>query len=940
MYSKNLSTKRISNDIKEIYKNPIEGIGIVSLDNDIMKYIVNIMLLSGPYKDYCLQLLLTFPDNYPVNPPKILIYPNQLFDNLYHHHVFPDNKKDENGNIFKKLCFDLLDNDFMSTKSEKTGWNPSYTISTLLMQVQSFLSDPDLSENSMPKPHQIEELMNSMSKYERIFKINEENGEIIKIHTWKDPYPKMYFKVNETLNKTDGLMLNDKNKLIKENLTCYITKLNIFDDPHIILGYPIVKKSSKIIYPIPEILSYEGYLTQTSYDYQEKSYLFEYERKNLKSANNEFYDAWLPIYINEANFEYNKQTILNSFSVLKYGNSGIKEYDFKPKYIFEILFKLLYQMITNMKDNKIYSAYLRAFFQYILLYKKLSKLYPIDMNEYFNVDLFYKNDIYSIICDFIILVLFDKFSFIENQLFKLKEVKKNKKAFEIFYENEGCDLKSPEEFLQNLEDNHLFSKIAEIMKFEKNLFLYNGKMSRKIKKIICTSFKKFINNSDANTREKLKEIIVENIHFYEYIEFENFFNNELDDESMTKRRKDILNNLIILLYIKKKINENNFMNELENNFSVYLDIDETIKKLNEIISNIDLYFDKEIKDLDKTICNRIKKIIEELLILDDKAKIETSYGFRLSRLSFFADFFDIFIDSPIYINSFNHFNRFNYIDFKFKIEPIASMKIDNLKLLYLYCYERLKKSINRKNNNLSLIESKFIEISLNDNDDDNCEWYNFICEKQEYYNENKKKFNYNEFVSENRHFISSFHKLVRLNEKLLLENFVINYPYFYSLPNISKYILKFNEQFLNKNVFWYMGIDFNLYFKEDDESIQKLKEIYDSGDITLLTFYELVLFECINKIDYGFLSVLKTQFLYDLQMKDNIKKLTEKKRPKMNRIYKIEKRLSKKMDNKISKFKRNKRDIFGVMKLNYRKTQIPIKVKKAKDYKQNNNYKH
>ena len=44
MYSKNLVTKRINNDIKEIYKNPIEGIGIISLDNDIKKYIVNIML--------------------------------------------------------------------------------------------------------------------------------------------------------------------------------------------------------------------------------------------------------------------------------------------------------------------------------------------------------------------------------------------------------------------------------------------------------------------------------------------------------------------------------------------------------------------------------------------------------------------------------------------------------------------------------------------------------------------------------------------------------------------------------------------------------------------------------------------------------------------------------------------------------------------------------
>ena len=53
MYSKSLSTKRINNDIKEIYKNPIEGIGIISLDNDIKKYIVNIML------NWSLQRLLS-----------------------------------------------------------------------------------------------------------------------------------------------------------------------------------------------------------------------------------------------------------------------------------------------------------------------------------------------------------------------------------------------------------------------------------------------------------------------------------------------------------------------------------------------------------------------------------------------------------------------------------------------------------------------------------------------------------------------------------------------------------------------------------------------------------------------------------------------------------------------------------------------------------------
>ena len=49
----------------------------------------------------------------------------------------------------------------MSTKTENTGWNPSYTISSLLMQVQIFLANPDLSEKSMPKPYQIKELKKS-----------------------------------------------------------------------------------------------------------------------------------------------------------------------------------------------------------------------------------------------------------------------------------------------------------------------------------------------------------------------------------------------------------------------------------------------------------------------------------------------------------------------------------------------------------------------------------------------------------------------------------------------------------------------------------------------------------------------------------------------------------------------------------------------------------
>ena len=138
MKGKSFAIKRINKDIKEITKSPIEGIGIVSLFDDIMSYIVNIKLLQGPYTNYCVQLLLTFPDNYPTKPPKILIYPNQALDGQYHHHIFPDIKTDENGKHFKKFCFDLLDNDFLNTNEEHSGWNPSYTISSLLFKFKIF----------------------------------------------------------------------------------------------------------------------------------------------------------------------------------------------------------------------------------------------------------------------------------------------------------------------------------------------------------------------------------------------------------------------------------------------------------------------------------------------------------------------------------------------------------------------------------------------------------------------------------------------------------------------------------------------------------------------------------------------------------------------------------------------------------------------------------
>ncbi len=168
MSLRNLAIKRISNDLKEIVNCPLEGIGIASIDNDPMKYVVNIKLMMGLYEGYCIQLLLTFSDNYPTKPPKILIYPGQTINGEYHHHIFEQEYKRNDG-YFKGFCFDFLENNFMSVSEEHSGWNPGYTISSLLLQVQNFLSNPDLPENRLPKKEKIDYLLKSMDNYQRSF---------------------------------------------------------------------------------------------------------------------------------------------------------------------------------------------------------------------------------------------------------------------------------------------------------------------------------------------------------------------------------------------------------------------------------------------------------------------------------------------------------------------------------------------------------------------------------------------------------------------------------------------------------------------------------------------------------------------------------------------------------------------------------------------------
>jgi len=701
MSKKSFAIRRINKEMKEINQNPLEGIGIASLDNDPMKYVVNMKLMYGPYKDYCIQLLLTFPETYPSNPPEILIYPDQTIDGHYHSCIldYYYNSTDENGRLFKKFRFDLLEKsfNFMFRREQNTCWNPRYTMSSLLLQVQNSISDPAMN-GITPSRYQINQLFSSMKKYFRNFTIVNEKGktEVIK-HTWENPFPKMFERKQENKEedkKEKKDKISEKEKLrmqqIKDNLTCFMSKSNYIDDPEIILGYPIIKniiydKKEKIdLYTIPELVTYDGFMAQES-EYGKLNFYFDnnFLSENFLSEGNQL---WVPIYIDENHYKKNRTTILNSFSIMKYGEIGLIEYDFSPDEIFEAFPNILNKIIIGISKSttSTCSSFVRCFFQFVLLFKKLCLEYEKDYLKYVNHILnVLKNNEYNpdktIIPDLVEFFILLFFSNKDTQTEKMKQIWTIlfeefavRQVHSIFHE-ESNKQKMMKIIRQNFWDDFLFQHYEKTTKYEsidnKALFedLKTKNLLDTIVEIIMSdphftsledskylnekqvingiekSFKKIYLLCNQKTRESLKNYIIKKLDIEKYfytkdiydiedefddkkrntITYENYLYEQYKvDELLPKLDKDylqkVINNafesqkenklLVIAFYTRNKIEDKQFMKELENNYGVYLEVDKFIKEMDQKLKDIKNYsqlfnfigsdFGKNMTDLD------------------------------------------------------------------------------------------------------------------------------------------------------------------------------------------------------------------------------------------------------------------------------------------------------------------------------------------------------
>ena len=650
--------KRLSNDMRALEKCPLEGIGIAPIGDDSLQFVINIQLMDGPYKGYKLQMLMTVPQDYPLKPPKIQIYPNQAIDSSYHHHIFQ-----EYNTGYKKFCIDFLDNEFnMNTNAEHTGWNPAYSLSSILLQVQNFCSNPDL--HYPPTTEQVKRLMASMNEYERTFKVKE-GDKIINIkHTWKEPYPKMYFATDNNEIKMDEDKSDTETRrkeMIKENLTCYLLRENYIDNNEILLGYPIIKSTAtygvgKIeLYPIPQLLTYEAYQMQVTSTQNSNTLINAYytssNSSGMKSANNTYFNTWLPIFVDENHYTKNRDTIFNCIKAIK------NEIEFKPEMIFDILPIILNKMIIGMFNgkSKISSAFIMCYFHYVLLFKRLCREFKAEYDAYVDkkISLITMNDyqvnksIVPDIGDFLMLTFLSNKDLTSTEMKKMKDVLVQEFLIrQVYWIFHGPDCSSTmrqkvvngslrisddvyldkfqsdpnfkmrhlDIFNRELHRQGIYNQVINIISNDRDFLrnYYNDwkYAKRMTQNRITQSFKKLYNEVSQWSRNKLRDIIKERMHFSDFFEedesiirgqlYDSFRVSEIligNEQSFSMN--DILkyaydsqkgNQLLLITFaVLKKLNEEGFMKSLEDNYGIYVEVDAFVDDIKKSLSDVKSY---------------------------------------------------------------------------------------------------------------------------------------------------------------------------------------------------------------------------------------------------------------------------------------------------------------------------------------------------------------
>jgi len=128
------SSKLLQNQFKKIQSEPVEGIAVELNNDNLFEWRV---FIEGPkdtlYEGGIFQLLMKFPNDYPMSPPVV-----QFTSDFWHPNVYTDGK----------VCISILHppgHDEMSGELPEERWLPTQTVTTILLSIISLLSAPNIS---------------------------------------------------------------------------------------------------------------------------------------------------------------------------------------------------------------------------------------------------------------------------------------------------------------------------------------------------------------------------------------------------------------------------------------------------------------------------------------------------------------------------------------------------------------------------------------------------------------------------------------------------------------------------------------------------------------------------------------------------------------------------------------------------------------------------
>lgn len=118
----NSNNVRIDKELYRLQNEPILNISVTpNINNKRELSIVMLGPNDSPYEGGKFKLEMFIGENYPFNPPKI-----RFLTKIYHPNI------DRIG----RICLDIL----------KTNWTPALQIRTVLLSLQSLLSEPNISD--------------------------------------------------------------------------------------------------------------------------------------------------------------------------------------------------------------------------------------------------------------------------------------------------------------------------------------------------------------------------------------------------------------------------------------------------------------------------------------------------------------------------------------------------------------------------------------------------------------------------------------------------------------------------------------------------------------------------------------------------------------------------------------------------------------------------